>query len=126
MVAVFQFSHWLVLVCRCHSFQYLRSRLFHPRNEIHYYMASSATGQGKAILADRDCPFGARDNISLRPKQENESFLWQNIFRESKKNFSDFSVGMKLETRKPKAPSLLHSLFHVITILAVIWWLNVF
>ena len=98
---------------------FIRSRLFHPGNKIHYYMASHATGQDKATLVAWDCPFGARDNISLRPKQEDESFLWHNIFRDSKKKFSDFSVGMKLETRKPNASSLLPSLFHVTTILVV-------
>ena len=65
-------------------------------------MTSLATGQDKAILAARDCPFGARENISLRLKQEDKSFLWQNFFRDSKIFFSDFSVGMKLEPRKAK------------------------
>ena len=74
-----------------------------------------------SILAGRDCPFGARDDISLRAKQVHESFLWQNVFRDSKNFFSDFSVGMKLETRKPNAPSLLPSLLHVTTILVVLY-----
>ena len=63
----------------------------------------------------------ARDDISLRAKQVDESFLWQNVFRDSKNFFSDFSVGMKLETRKPNAPSLLPSLLHVTTILVVLY-----
>ena len=89
-------------------------------------MASSTTGQVNSILAGRDCPFGARDDISLRARQVHESFPWQNVFRDSKNFFSDFSVGMKLETRKPNAPSLLPSLLHVTTILVVFWWFNVF
>ena len=63
-----------------------------------YYMASSASGQDEPNpplwLATRvgkmeqycpaqDCPFCSRNNISPKSKWVHESFLSQNIFRDS-------------------------------------------
>ena len=48
----------------------------------------------------RDCPFCSRNNISPKFKWVHESFLSQNIFRDSKKIFCDFSVGMELKNEK--------------------------
>ena len=48
-------------------------------------------------------PFCSRNNISRKSKKVNESFLLQNIFRDSKNIFYDFFVEMELEqTRKLK------------------------
>ena len=63
-------------------------------------MASSASGQDGAILPTRDSPFCSHNNISPKSKRVHESFLSQNIFRDSKKNFCDFSFGMELESEK--------------------------
>ena len=58
------------------------------------------SGQDGAILPARECPFCLRNNISRKSKRVYESFLSQNIFRDSKKIFCDFSVGMELENEK--------------------------
>ena len=57
-----------------------------------------------AILPARDCPFCSRNNILPKLKWVHETFLSQNIFRDSKKIFCDSSVGIeqgneKTETR---------------------------
>ena len=57
-------------------------------------------GQEGAILPARDCPFCSRNKISPKSKRVHESFLSQNIFRDSKMIFCDFSVGMELENQK--------------------------
>ena len=62
-----------------------------------YYMGSSASGQDGAILPARDCRFCSGNNISPKFRRVHESFLSQNIFRDSKKIFCDFFVGMELE-----------------------------
>ena len=65
--------------------------------------------QEGAILPARDCPFCSRNNISPKFKRVHESFLSQNISRESKKIFCGFSVRMELENEKTEnALSLLH------------------
>ena len=56
--------------------------------------------QAGAILPSPDCPFCSRNNISLKSKRVQESFLSQNIFRDSRKIFCDFSVRMELENVK--------------------------
>ena len=66
-------------------------------------MASSASGQDKAGLAAWDCPFCSRNKISLKSKRAHESFLSQNIFRDSKNIFCDFSVEMELENEKTES-----------------------
>ena len=48
----------------------------------------------------RDFPFCSRNSISPKSKRVYESVLSQNIFREGKKIFCDFSVGMELENEK--------------------------
>ena len=58
------------------------------------------SGQDRAILPAWDCPFCSRNKISPKSKQVYESFLSQNIFRDSKMIFCDFSVGMELENGK--------------------------
>ena len=63
-------------------------------------MASSASGQDRAIMPARDCPFCSRNNISPKSKRVHESFLSSNIFRHSKKIFCDLFVGMELENKK--------------------------
>ena len=45
-------------------------------------------------------PVCSRNNISPKSKRVHESFLSQNIFRDSKKIFCDFSVRMELENEK--------------------------
>ena len=77
------------------------------------YMESSASGQDEtksramigyprgqdwAILSARDCPFCSHNNVSLNSNWVLESFLSQNILRDSKSNFCNFSVRMELET----------------------------
>ena len=70
-----------------------------------YYMSSSASGQDEpncgypsgqdgAMQPVRDNPFCSRNNISPKYKRLHESFLSQNIYRDSKKIFCDFSTGM--------------------------------
>ena len=54
----------------------------------------------RTTLPARDCPFCSRNNISPKFKQVHKSFLSQNIFRDSKKIFCDFSVGMELKNVK--------------------------
>ena len=62
------------------------------------------SGQDGAILPAQDCPFCSCNKTSLKSKWVHESFLSQNIFRDSKKFFCDLSVRMELENkRKPKA-----------------------
>ena len=63
-------------------------------------MIGYPSGQDGAILPARDCPFCSRNNISPKSKRVHESFRSQNIFRDSKKIFCDFSVGMELENEK--------------------------
>ena len=63
-------------------------------------MIGYPSGQDGAILPARDCPFCSRNNISPKSKRVHENFLSQNIFRDSKKIFCDFSVGMELENEK--------------------------
>ena len=58
------------------------------------------SGQDGAILPARDCPFCSRNNISPKSKQMHDSFLSQNIFRDSKTIFCHLSVGMELENEK--------------------------
>ena len=60
-------------------------------------------GQDGGILPARDCAFCSRNKISPKSKQVHESFLSQNIFRDSKKIFCDFSVGMELENVKTES-----------------------
>ena len=50
-------------------------------------------------LLTQDCPFCSRNNISPKSKQLYESFLSQNIFRNSKKIFCHF-LGMEMENEK--------------------------
>ena len=45
------------------------------------------SGHDGAILSARDCPFCFRNKISPKSKRVHESFLSQNIFRDSKKIF---------------------------------------
>ena len=47
-------------------------------------MIGYASGQDGAILPARDCPFCSRNNVSPKSKRVHESFLPQNIFRDSK------------------------------------------
>ena len=54
----------------------------------------------RTTLPARDCPFCSRNNISSKFKQVHKSFLSQNIFRDSKKIFCDFSVRTELEKEK--------------------------
>ena len=63
-------------------------------------MIGYPSGQDGVILPARDCPFCSCNNISPKSKRVHESFLSQNIFRDSKKIFCDFSVGMELENEK--------------------------
>ena len=56
--------------------------------------------QDGAILLARDCPFCSRNNILPKSERVHESFLSQTIFRDTKKTFCDFSVGMELENEK--------------------------
>ena len=65
-------------------------------------MIGYPSGQDEAILPARDCPFSSRNNISPKSKRVHESFLSQNIFRDSKKIFCDFSVGIEVENEKTK------------------------
>ena len=51
----------------------------------------------KSVLPVRDCPFHYRNKISPKSKLVHERFVLKNIFRDSKKIFCDFSVGMELE-----------------------------
>ena len=53
-----------------------------------------------ATLPARDCLSCSRNNISPKSKRVHEIFPSQNIFRDSKKIFCDFSVGMELENEK--------------------------
>ena len=62
------------------------------------------SGQDGAILPVRDCPFCSRNNISPKSNRVHETFLSQNIFRDSKKNSLDFSLGMELENDKIETP----------------------
>ena len=65
----------------------------------------------RTTLPARDCPFCSRNNISPKFKQVHKSFLSQNIFRDSKKIFCDFSVRTELEKRENRnAPLLLHTI----------------
>ena len=57
----------------------------------------------RATLPARDCPFCSRNNILPKFKRVHESFLSQNIFRDSKKIFCDFSVRTELEKEKTEA-----------------------
>ena len=50
--------------------------------------------QDGALQPVRDNPFCSRNNISPKYNRLHESFLSQNIFRDSKKIFCDFSTGM--------------------------------
>ena len=70
-------------------------------------MIGYPSGQDGAILPARDCPFCSRDNISPKSKRVHESFLSQNIFRDSKKIFCDFSVGMELENEKTETERVI-------------------
>ena len=63
-------------------------------------MIGYPSGQDEAILPARDCAFCYRNKISPKFKGVQESFLSQNIFRDSKKIFCDFSVGMEVENDK--------------------------
>ena len=54
-------------------------------------------GHDGVILLTQDCPFCSRNNILPKSKQLYESFLSQNIFRNSKKIFCHFSLGMEIE-----------------------------
>ena len=63
-------------------------------------MIGYPSGQDGWILPARHCPFCSRNNISPKSKGVHESFLSQNIFRDSKKIFCDFSVGMEQENKK--------------------------
>ena len=61
-----------------------------------------ATGAGKM---ERYCPpgiasFVPANKISPKFKRVHQSFLSQNIFRDSKKIFCDLFVGMELENEK--------------------------
>ena len=47
-----------------------------------------------------DYSFCSRNNLSPKSKQVYESVLSQNISRDGKKIFCDFSVGMELENEK--------------------------
>ena len=67
-------------------------------------MIGYPSGQDGAILPARDCPFCSRNNISPKSKWVHESFLSQNIFRDSKKIFCDFSTGKELENEKTETP----------------------
>ena len=58
------------------------------------------SGQDEAILPARDCPYCSRNNISPKFMRVHESFLSQNIFRDSEKIFCDLFVGMELEYEK--------------------------
>ena len=60
-------------------------------------------GQDGAILPSRDCPFSSRNKISPKSERVQESFFSQNIFRDSKKIFCDFSVGLKLKNEKTES-----------------------
>ena len=64
-------------------------------------------GQDGAILPARDCPLCSPNNISPKSKRVHESLLSQNIFRDSKKIFYDFSVGMELENEKPETERVI-------------------
>ena len=66
-------------------------------------MIGYPSGQEGAILPARDCPFCSRNKISPKSKKVHESFFSQNIFRDSKKIFCDFSVEMKLENEKTES-----------------------
>ena len=63
-------------------------------------MIGYPSGRDRVILPARDCPFCSRNKISRKSKRVHESFLSQNIFRESKKILCDFSVGVELENEK--------------------------
>ena len=73
-------------------------------------MASSASRQDepnrtlwlatRAGKMERYCPLGIARLVTAISKRVYESFLSQNIFRDSKKIFCDFSVGMELEKEK--------------------------
>ena len=64
---------------------------------------SHPSGHDGAIPLAQSRPFCSRNNISRKSKKVNESFLLQNIFRDSKNIFCDFFVEMELEqTRKLK------------------------
>ena len=51
----------------------------------------------------RDCLSFSSNKISPKSKRVPESFLSQNIFRDSKKIFCDFSVRMELENEKTES-----------------------
>ena len=61
--------------------------------------------QDGAKLPARDCPFCSRNNISPKSRWVHENFLSQNIFRDSKKIFCDFSVRMELKNEKTETRS---------------------
>ena len=63
-------------------------------------MASPASGQDEPNPALCDWPFCSRNNVSPKSKRVHESFLSQDIFRDSKNIFRDFSVGMELENEE--------------------------
>ena len=84
-------------------------------------MASSASGQyaansvfwlaTQAGKMERYCSpgiarFVPANKISLKFKRVHESFLSQNIFRDSKKIFCDLFVGMELETQKENSANI--------------------
>ena len=56
---------------------------------------------------ERYCSLGiarfSRNKIWPKSKRVHESFLSQNIFRDSKNIFCDFSVGMELENEKTES-----------------------
>ena len=77
------------------SYSILRARRTKSNAVIGY-----PSGQDGAMLPPRHCPFCSSNNISPKSKRVHESFLSQNIFREGKTIFYDFSVGMELENEK--------------------------
>ena len=58
------------------------------------------SGQDGVILLTHDCPICSRNNILPKSKQLYESYLSQNIFRNSKKIVCHFSLGMEIKNEK--------------------------
>ena len=56
--------------------------------------------QDGVILPAQDCPFCSRNNFSPSPSGYTKVYLSQNIIRDSKKIFCDFSVGMEFKNEK--------------------------
>ena len=67
-------------------------------------MIGYRSGQDGAILPAQDCPFCSRNKIWPKSKRAGaRKFSLQNIFRDSKKIFCDFSVGMELQNEKTES-----------------------